>query len=344
MRRSLALSILTFAALLSTAMLRLGADESYKGVFFTMPQGWTSGMQDGHFMVVPEDMTDETGVVIVLYGAEKLGGKSMEAWFKARMARDLDPQAKVLNDGETKSTNVGALKMFTTARAVQEAEGGIRIKMYHAVTDGNLVAMALGVTASEKAIDKYSESIRALFESLRFTPLPDAGPNPSTGPGAASSPVAPPSKAPQSNSPESDSKPITVSDMAGYWVHSKLSCVDYIKSGVEAGTLTSGYGKEYTFARDGSYTYFIDSAIVTRSLTVTESDSGKWGIENNKLVLRSKERENTINFHIIEYRKAPDGTTFLTLLNDMYELTAPNINDYGNHFVRVADKKTSRRK
>lgn len=342
--RSLALSLLTAVTLMSSAILSVGADESYNGVYFTTPPGWASGLQDGRFILAPTDMTDETAVVVVLYGAEKLGGKSLDAWFKAKMNSDLNPQAKVLNAGEIKSTQVGKLKMLTTARAVQEAEGGIRIQMYNGVSDGRQVALAMGVMASEKAIDKYSGGIQGLFQSLRFSASVNPPADPAPSPAPSESQSNPPQ--PESTPSDSGSRQVTVSDLTGYWVHSSSSYADYIKSrtGADVRTLTQGYGKEYEFAADGTYKYYIDSAISIRSLIVTESDSGTWGFENSKLVLRSKERDNTIKFHVIEYQKAPNGTTFLTLLNDMFSLTESSIHDYQNHFVRVAARKTGSKK
>jgi hypothetical protein len=348
MLRSLALSLLTVVTLMSSAGASLGADESYNGVYFTTPPGWTSGLQDGRFILAPADMTDETAVVVVLYGAEKLGGKALDAWFKARMNSDLNPQAKVLNAGEIKSTSVGELKMLTTARAVQDAGGGIRIQMYHGVSDGRQVALAMGVTASEKAVTKYSEGIQALFGSLRFSASVNRGANPSAGSASSSTPPQSQSNEPQPESrpSESGSKQVTASDLTGYWVHSSSSYADYVKSGTGADvrTLTRGYGKEYEFAADGTYKYYIDSAITIRSLIVTETDSGTWGFENSKLVLKSKERNNIMKFYIIDYQKAPNGTAFLTLLNDMFALTESSIHDYEDILVRVAARKTGSKK
>ena len=172
--------------------------------------------------------------------------------------------------------------------------------------------------------------------------------NPQPGPASSSTPAKSESHEPRQESKPSasGSKAVTTSDLTGYWVHSNLSYADYIQSGsgADVKTLTQGYGKEYEFAADGTYRYYIDSAITVRSLIVTESDSGTWGFENSKLVLRSKERDNTINFHIIDYQKAPNGTTFLTLLNDMFSLTESSIHDYQNHFVWVAARKSVSKK
>jgi len=343
MLRSMVLLVFSLWTLMLSAIPGLGAEGSYQGVFFSAPPGWTSGMQDGRFILAPEDMTGETAVVVVLYGAEKLGGKPLDDWFRDRMNSDVNPQAKVLNNGEIKRTQVGELQTLTTARAVQDAEGSVRIQMYHAVSDGRQAALAMGVTASEKAIDKYAGGIQALFESLHFSPSLKPGASASPSPTSPSVPPAPQSGGPQ---PEpkpsaSGSKQVTAADLTGRWMHSTLGYADYVKNGAgtDITTLTNGYGKEYAFAADGTYKYKIDSAISVRSLTVTESDTGAWGFENSKLVLKSKERDNTMNFYIIEYQKAPDGTAFLTLLNDMYPPTASNIYDYGYKFVRVAARR-----
>src|SRR5207249_1084603 len=58
--------------------------KSYRGLTFTSPAGWTSGMQQGRFIVTPPTMTAEFAVIVVLYGTERLSG-SFDDWLRAKM-------------------------------------------------------------------------------------------------------------------------------------------------------------------------------------------------------------------------------------------------------------------
>jgi hypothetical protein len=157
MWRSLAFSLLTLVLASSAGWAQEG---SYQGVYFTIPAGWTRGMQDGRFVFAPTDMTEATAVVVVLYGAEKLSGKPLEALFRAKMASDLNPQLKVLTDSPIQSNTSGSLKILSTGRTVQDAGGGVRLQIYHAISDGKQAGHAMVVTASEVAIKRFAEAAR----------------------------------------------------------------------------------------------------------------------------------------------------------------------------------------
>jgi hypothetical protein len=170
MLRSISLLLLALVLPIPSALAQEG---SHQGVYFTTPSGWTSGMQEGHFILAPTDITEETAVVVVLYGAEKLSGKPLEDWFSAKMASDLNPQLKVLTDSAIQSNTSGGLKTLSTGRTVQDAGGGVRLQIYYAISDGKQAGHAMVVTASEAAINKYMGGIQALFQSLRFTKAPN---------------------------------------------------------------------------------------------------------------------------------------------------------------------------
>ena len=186
MRRSIALSLLSFVLAASAALAQEG---SHQGVYFTVPSGWTSGEQDGQFILVPTDMAEETAVVVTLGGAEKLAGKPFSDWFRSKLAAGLNAQVKVLQEAQPLGSMAGGLQTLSQGRTVQDAGGGVRLLVYHAVSDGKQAALAMLVTANEAAVNKYTGGIHALFASLRFTSAPAAGTGPSgsapPGPGAS---------------------------------------------------------------------------------------------------------------------------------------------------------------
>lgn len=144
------------------------AIDEFGGVQFSLPKGWAKAEQDGSLILAPNETADDLVVVFVLSPAKKLEGKSFRSWFDGEMAASLGAQSKVLADGQVASQEAGALKQLTTVRAVQDGTGATRIQMFHAISFGDRAAVAMGVTASEKALDKYGLAIRGFFESLTF--------------------------------------------------------------------------------------------------------------------------------------------------------------------------------
>jgi len=134
---SIAWSLLTFVL---AAVAGLAQEGSYQGVYFTSPSDWTSGEQEGRFLLAPSDMTEETAVVVVLSGAERLAGKQFSDWFRAKMAGDLNPQLKVLQSGEIQSNTAGELRLLTTGRTVQDAGGGVRLQICRCTTGSRMVS------------------------------------------------------------------------------------------------------------------------------------------------------------------------------------------------------------
>jgi hypothetical protein len=331
MWRSVAFSLLTMVLASSAGAAQEG---SYQGVYFTIPAGWTSGIQDGRFVFAPTDMTEETAVVVVLYGAEKFGGKSFDDWFRAKMASDLNPKLKVLQQGEVQSSTAGELRLLTTGRTVQDAEGGVRLQMYHGISDGRQAGHAMVVTASEAAINKYADVIGVLLQSLRFTKAPNLATNPPPA-GAGNPGVGPAVQGATQPSPPGTKSQIAVSDVVGSWSHSTSSYADYVSrsTGSYAGSSTIAYGQGYTFASDGTYQHVFTGMINSRY--VKEKDSGTWGFEDGHLVIRSRERDPK-TYQIIGYQTAPDGTTFMTLLDVYYPPSQGNIDLYAEKFARPA--------
>ncbi|MBI4165590.1 MAG: hypothetical protein HY508_07645 [Acidobacteria bacterium] len=190
----ISLLILSLAAVIPHAHAQEG---NYQGLHYATPAGWTSGEQNGQFLLAPSDMTEETAVVVVLYGAENLRGKSFENWFRDRMKRDLNPQVQVLQEGAPQSGGAGSLQTLSTGRTIQDASGGVRLQLYYAISDGQQAAAAMLVTASETALKKYMPPIQSLFGSMRFSaaapaPGPAATPTPAptpAKPGAATTPT-----------------------------------------------------------------------------------------------------------------------------------------------------------
>jgi hypothetical protein len=176
--------LLWFLTLMLAAVPAFAQDSNYKGLYYTAPAGWTSGEQDGQFILAPADMTEETAVVVVLYGAESLGSKSFQDWLKGRMASGMNAQVKVLQDTPVQSGVSGNLQTLSTGRTIQDASGGVRMQIYYAISDGNQAAAAMLVTASEAAVNKYMPAIQSLFASMSFSAAGTPGVSPSPGPSA----------------------------------------------------------------------------------------------------------------------------------------------------------------
>lgn len=163
----------------------------FRGTSYTAPPGWTSGEQDGNLLLAPLGGSEADLVIAVLSPPRPLGGTPFRAWLEQRMAADLNAQARVVSQGEVRAFSAGGLEMLTTARAVQDAAGDLRLQMFNAVSDGRQAALAMAVAANDQAADRHADGLRSLFESMRVgAPAPAAESSPHVA-GAASAPGRP---------------------------------------------------------------------------------------------------------------------------------------------------------
>ena len=200
--------------LIAAIPLALAQEGDYQGLHYAAPPGWSSGLQDGQFILAPADMTEETAVVVVLSGAESLGGKSFQDWLRARMSSGINAQVKVLQSTPVESSTSGSLQVLSTARTIKDASGGVRLQMYYAISDGKNAATAMLLTSSETGMKKYMPAFQSLFGSMRFTaaspaPPPAGAPSAPGGfvDGIEDSPPAP-AKPGATGTPASQLKPV----------------------------------------------------------------------------------------------------------------------------------------
>jgi hypothetical protein len=289
---------------------------SYQGLAFTMPAGWTTGMQQGRFLVAPPNPTPERVVLVVISGAEDLRG-TLDTWLTTKMAADA-AGLKVLQSPAATAGRAGALSTLSVGRTVQDRTGGVILQIYHAISDGKQSGLAMVATASEPALRTHMPGVQTIFQSLRFGTAP-APSSPSPAPAAGAS--AP--------------KTVAMSDLVGSWSHGDSAHSQYRSaSGGNAGSTTTAFVDGYTFNADGTYRYTFTGMI--NSVYIKESDSGTWGFDGGNLVIRSRQGRAMKTYRIIQFLAAPDGSATLTLLNNYYPPTDSNINVWGEKFVRKA--------
>ncbi|MFN0181568.1 MAG: hypothetical protein ACKVZ0_22380 [Gemmatimonadales bacterium] len=160
----------------------------YKGLAYTTPPGWSSGERDGQLVLAPGDMTDQTAVVVILLGAERLRGAPFQDWFQGRLAQDA-AGAKVLRDSPVQSGTSGSLQVLSTGRTIQDASGGVRLQIVYAIADATQAGAAMVLTASEAALTKHLPAVQQLFRTLRFS-APAAAADPPIAATPAPSPTA----------------------------------------------------------------------------------------------------------------------------------------------------------
>jgi hypothetical protein len=289
---------------------------SYQGLSFTTPAGWTSGLQQGHFLLTPTNATPESVVIVVLSGAERLNGKSFDEWLRAKMAADLNGGLRALQSAPPTRGKSGSLDVLSTGRTVQAQSGGVLLQIYYAISDGQQTGAGMAAAASEAAMKTHIAGVQAIFHSLNFgngvdsTAVSGVGPSPRASPGT----------------PAGITK-IASSDLIGHWDHSSSS--RFVASSGEA---KKGYGQGYTFSPDGTYTYAFTGMI--DRVHFNESDSGTWALQNGMLVVRSRERARTKTYQIVQFQTVADGGTDMTLLLADYPVTASNINAWGEKYLR----------
>src|SRR3990172_6730190 len=73
--------------------------ESFKGTVYSLPAGWVTAEQEGVLLLAPADADEETAVVVVLFPAAPLSGRSSSQWLPGKMKELLSPDAKVVGGG-----------------------------------------------------------------------------------------------------------------------------------------------------------------------------------------------------------------------------------------------------
>ncbi len=141
--------------------------DDFHGVGYAAPPGWTSGEQDGKLLLAPPGGSDADLLIVVLSPPRALERTPLRDWLEQRMAADLSAEARVVSQGEVRAISRGTTEMLTTARAVRDADGNLRLQMFNAVSDGQRAALAMVVAASDAAADRHADTLRALFESMR---------------------------------------------------------------------------------------------------------------------------------------------------------------------------------
>jgi hypothetical protein len=275
-----------------------------------------SGTEQGRLVLVPGDATPESAIVVVLSDVELLGERTVGAWLRMRMTGDLGSTMTALQEAPVQGGGTAELETASAGRTVQDQSGGVRLQIYHAISDGRRVGLVLVVTASEAALQRYMPDVQKVIQSLRL---------PSTPSGSTARAPSPPAAGQKSE--------ITVADLVGSWEHSSSAHTSYTaSSGGHAGSTTTAYGQGYTFSADGTYTYRFTGMM--NSVYLREKDSGAWAFEGGGLVIRSREGRRPKSYRIVQYGTAADGRVLMTLLASDYPITDSNVAVYGEKYAR----------
>lgn len=140
----------------------------FQGVEYTTPTGWRAEDSGGALGFVPNDVTPQTGTVLVLGPAENLENSSFDVWLQQKLKEELEDGSKVLEESETHKQQQGNLTSATLVRVTQDTDGMNAIRMYHAVTNGKKAVLAMAMAVGQEATDKYATAIQSFFSSLRI--------------------------------------------------------------------------------------------------------------------------------------------------------------------------------
>lgn len=301
------------------------SSNSHQGLAFTLPAGWTTSMVQGKFVAGPSNVTAEHLVFIVLLGAERTT-VPLDDWLREKMAADAKG-VKVLQAAPPTRGKSGSFDVVSAGRTVQDQRGAVVLQVFYAIGDGQQAGLAAVATGNQEALKAQMSNVQSLFQSLRFSAANDpTSKSPATSAPAAPLPV-PPAGA-------GSGRTVTVADLVGSWAHNDAAHTQYRSaSGANAGSSTVAYGDGYSFMADGTYTYNFTG--MYNGVYLKESDSGTWGFEGGRLVIRGR-RRGAKTYNIIQFQSAPDGSATLTILDSYYPLTDSNINVWGEKYVRKA--------
>lgn len=289
---------------------------SYRGLLFTTPLRWTSGVQQGHFLVAPQNSAPDAAVIVVLYGAEPLNGRLLDDWLRTKMAADLGGGLRALQSAPPTRGTAGPLQTLSAGRTVQDQSGGVLLQIYHAISNGSDAGLAMVATASEAGLKTHMPGVQALFGSLGL------GAEGSASSSALAGAVA------------AERRQIGSADVTGAWGHSSSSYSEYVNSAGGRTSSTIAWGDGYELMPDGTYAYLFTGMIDGRY--IKERDSGTWKLERGGLAIRSNTGRRPKDFVILSYQVAPDGVVFMSVLDAYYPLTRENIEMYAERWVKKA--------
>lgn len=300
--------------------------ETFDATTFTPPAGWAYEQPPGKDHA---DMTWVEGNRYCTIGVFRAGAPSTgdpAADFESRwndIVRQLG-QPQSVPKPVRRSLPSGA-EAWEGSADVQFADhvGFVHLLMLDA---GARVAPIFILARDRATFDSLRDPIQRFLASVTVKKV--------SAPGAATAPRVANPAAPQGK------KRIAVSDVVGSWSHSTTSYATYVSrsTGAYAGTSIISYGQGYEFAADGTYTYRFTG--MQNGRVVREKDSGTWRFEGGNLAIRSRERDPK-TYRIVEYQTAPDGTTFMTLLDTWYPPSQSNIDLYAERFARPPKKKAT---
>jgi hypothetical protein len=278
---------------------------NHKGFYYSLPPGWISGVEQGRFLLTPAKAAPDAVVIVILSGAESLGGRSFDEWLRAKMAADLSGGLKLREASAPQRGHLGALETRSAGRTVQDASGGMVLQIYYAVSDGRQAGVAMAAAGSEGALQSQVAGVQTVFHSLRFTAAPNTGAAP-----------APPAAKTE----------ITAADVVGAWGNSSASYTDYVNSsGQRTGSSTISWGDAYDLREDGTYSYTFGGMVDGR--VVREKDTGTWRLDaqSRVIAIRSATGRRPKDYVVLSYQTAPDGTVFMTVLDTYYPRTKESI-------------------
>jgi hypothetical protein len=298
------------------------AERTHRGVTFVAPAGWSTSIEQDHLLLTPPVPNSQPAVIIMISGAEALGAQTFDDWFGARMAADLAFGLKALQAAPSTRGRSGSLDLLSAGRTVQDRSGGVILQIYHAISNGKQTALAMVATTSEAALKQHMPGVQTIFQSLRIAAADGAPATPSTssrGAGAAT----PGSKT-----------TLTAAQLVGSWGHSTASYTEYVNSsGSRRGSDTISVSNGYTFAADG--TYDLSQTSMINSQFIKERDTGRWSLQGNVFMIRSSTGgRRPKDYFILSYQVAPDGTTFMSVLDTYYPPTKENIEMWTEKWVK----------
>jgi hypothetical protein len=174
-------SCCALAVLFSCAV---GAAE-FKGVSYSLPQGWAMEEQGGNLLLAPPGVDESNAVIIVVFGAGPLGSEQFRDWLERRMADNLHSQARILEQSGVQGQKMGSLMRLTNTRAVRDAEGAVRYQMFNAVSDGRFAGLAMAVATSQDVVNQHADGLRSFFGSMRLSTAAATAPPPAAQPAPA---------------------------------------------------------------------------------------------------------------------------------------------------------------
>jgi hypothetical protein len=288
---------LAVSALLLLTVSPIVLADSFGGVQYQPPEGWTGAQSDGWQIL----RHPESPLMIVVGQARPLAeGDSFEGWFARTLDAELVQGDTIIEKSDDSPADLGEARLLMRSISVQGQ--AVTYRIYCGVMQDKRVALAMAITTDHQVLQANNAIVSTLFGGLR---IPPAQAQPMPQPVAA--PPQPPSS-PQPANPVDKPRP-----KAGEAIP-KAELTSAGPQGVWIGiSIFTGRPVYLTFLADGrAYRGMLFEGMNTIDWAAIDGENrestGKWSFAGDVLTIRWNDEQQNVWQSAVQ--RTPRGMVF----------------------------------